>query len=293
MTIHELPRVLKRIEPTAPPVPVLFDSPHSGADYPEEFRPSAPLEVLRTGEDAFVDELFAAAPSRGAILIHALFPRSFIDANRNDRDIDAALLDGPWPGKLAPTQKTELGLGLIRRLAVPGVPVYDRKLKVAEVEERIRRYYEPYHGEIAAAFDRLHRTFGRVWHINCHSMKSVGNAMTVDAGSRRPDFVLGDRDGTSCAGTFTKAVFDALVGMGYRVTVNQPYKGAELVVRHSKPEAGRHSLQIEINRKLYMDEERITKTSGFAKLQADLTKLIDAVVAFSRSEGAYSRSEGE
>ncbi len=283
MTVHELPRVLKRIEPTVTPVPVLFDSPHSGTDYPEEFRPAAPMEVLRIGEDAFVDELFGAAPSRGAILIHALFPRSFIDANRNDRDIDASLLDGPWPGPLVPTQKTELGLGLIRKLAVPGVPVYDRKLTVAEVQERIRRYYEPYHREIASAFDRLHGRFGRVWHINCHSMKSVGNAMTVDSGARRPDFVLSDRDGTSCEDAFTRAVFAALTGMGYRVTVNQPYKGAELVVRHSKPASGRHSLQIEINRKLYMHEERITKNGGFAKLQADTTRLIDAVVAFAAS----------
>jgi N-formylglutamate amidohydrolase len=286
MAVHELPRVLKRIEPTAPEAPVLFDSPHSGFDYPDEFRPAAPLEVLRTGEDAFVDELFGAAPAHGAMLIHALFPRSFIDANRNERDIDASLLDGPWPGPLAPTQKTELGLGLIRKLAVPGVPVYDRKLTVAEVQQRIRRYYEPYHQEVAAAFERLHGRYGRVWHVNCHSMKSVGNAMTVDSGSKRPDFVLGDRDGTSCDGAFTQAVFDALAGMGYRVTVNQPYKGAELVIRHSKPASGRHSLQIEINRRLYMDEERITRNSGFAKLNGDMTRLVEAIVAFARREGA-------
>jgi N-formylglutamate deformylase len=285
MAVHELPRVLKRIEPSAPESPVLFDSPHSGFDYPDEFRPAAPLEVLRTGEDAFVDELFGAAPSKGAVLIHALFPRSFIDANRNERDIDASLLDRPWPGPLAPTQKTELGLGLIRKLAVPGVPVYDRKLKVEEVQDRIRRYYEPYHREIAQAFDRLHGRFGRVWHVNCHSMKSVGNAMTVDSGSRRPDFVLGDRDGTSCDGAFTRAVQESLLAMGYRVTVNQPYKGAELVVRHSRPDAGRHSLQIEINRRLYMDEERITKTTGFAKLKGDMTRLIDDIVEFARRQG--------
>src|SRR5205085_2800679 len=111
----------------------------------------------------------------------------------------------------------------------------------------------------------------------------IGSAMTVDSGSKRPDFVLGDRDGTSCDGAFTSAVHETLTAMGYRVTINQPYKGAELVVRHSKPDAGRHSLQIEINRKLYMHEERITKTAGFARLKGDMTRLVDAIVAFAGS----------
>ena len=131
-------------------------------------------------------------------------------------------------------------------------------------------------------YDDLHRRFGKVWHINCHSMKSVGNAMSTDEGARRPDFVLGDRDGKTCDPAFLKLVRDVLVGQGYTVAINDPYKGLELIMRYSDPAAGRHALQIEINRGLYMHEGRITKNAGFDELKEDLDQLLDAVVDFAR-----------
>jgi N-formylglutamate amidohydrolase len=283
MASRHIPGVLTRHDPVGDPVALLFDSPHSGIDYPGDFRYSAPIELLRTGEDAFVHELYGEAPSRGAILIEAHFPRSYIDANRDVRDIDLSLLDAPWPGPILPTEKTRLGLGLIRRLASPGVPVYDRKLSVAEVRSRIDRYYDVYHAAMADAFADLQRRFGRVWHVDCHSMKAVGNEMSTDVGKPRPDFVLGDRDGTSCEPGFTRFVESALTAMGYSVAVNDPYKGQELIVRHTDPEAGRHSLQIEVNRMLYMDEKKVAKAMGFARLKRDLTLLIDALVGYTKS----------
>jgi N-formylglutamate deformylase len=277
-----LPGVLTRHDPTGTPAPLLLDSPHSGVVYPEDFRPVAPMELLKTGEDAFVHELFGAGPEKGAILIEAHFPRVYVDANRAATDIDPDLLSEPWPEPLKPTEKSRLGLGLIRRLAVPGVPVHGRRLTVAEVRSRIDRFYRPYHQAVGDAYGELHRRFGRVWHINCHSMKSVGNAMNTDAGARRPDFVLGDRDGRTCDPAFVALVRDVLAGMGYSVTLNDPYKGLELIMRYSDPGTGRHSMQIEVNRALYMDEERVTKGPGFDKLRNDLGRLLDAVVDFAR-----------
>ncbi|MBM3532100.1 MAG: N-formylglutamate amidohydrolase [Alphaproteobacteria bacterium] len=279
-----VPGVLTRHDPTGAAAPVLLDSPHSGVVYPDDFRPIAPMELLRTGEDAFVHELFRDGPAKGAILIEAHFPRVYIDPNRAATDIDPDLLSEAWPGPLSPTEKSRLGLGLIRRLAVPGVPVHGKRLSVAEVKARIDRFYVPYHTAIGGAYDELSRRFGKVWHINCHSMKSVGNAMSTDVGARRPDIVLGDRDGRTCDHAFMKLVHDVLAGLGYSVAINDPYKGLELIMRYSDPGAGRHALQIEINRGLYMDEAKILRGPGFDKLQRDLGTLLDAVIDFARRQ---------
>ncbi len=279
-----IPGVLTRHDPAGAPAPVLLDSPHSGTHYPDDFKPIAPMELLKTGEDAFVHELFGTGPEKGAILIEAHFPRVYIDPNRAATDIDPDLLLETWPEPLQPTEKSRLGLGLIRRLAVPGVPVHGKRLTVAEVRARIDRFYRPYHGAIGGAYGELHRRFGKVWHINCHSMKSIGNAMSSDEGARRPDFVLGDRDGKTCDPAFMALVRDTLAGMGYSVAINIPYKGLELIMRYSDPGAGRHALQIEINRALYMDESRVVRGPGFEKLRRDLATLLDAVVGFARRQ---------
>jgi N-formylglutamate deformylase len=285
-----IPGVLFRANPKAAEVPLVFDSPHSGTDYPEDFDHVCPRRVLRTAEDTFVHELYAAAPAHGATLIGALFPRSYIDANRNLTDLDQALLAEPWPYPLRPGVKTKLGMGLIRRLAVPELPVYGRKLGVAEVQARIERYYEAYHDELASAADRLHARFGGVWHIDCHSMKSVSNAMASEgAGVSRAHFVLGDRDGTTCAPELTDFVLRFLASRGYDVRVNDPYKGVELVRRHGRPSENRHSLQIEVNRKLYMNEDSFDRNANFPKLKSDLDALVAALATFARERAGLSK----
>ncbi|MBI3452605.1 MAG: N-formylglutamate amidohydrolase [Rhodospirillales bacterium] len=274
---------IRRSDPTTTPVPLVFDSPHSGTDYPPDFGFVAPLQTLRSAEDTHVDRLFAAAPDNGATLLAALFPRSYIDVNRDLRDIDPELLDAAWPGTAKPGPKSKLGIGLIRRLAQPNVPVYDRKLTVAEVRARIENCYLPYHDELARIVDALHARFGVVWHINCHSMASRGSAMTEDGPVERPDFVLGDRDGTTCGPIFTDLVAHRLREMGYAVKINDPYKGAEIVRRYADPPARRQSLQIEINRKLYMDERTREPNAGFDKLQADMSRLIGFLAGYARA----------
>lgn len=280
------PGVFRRDDPAGDVVPLVFDSPHSGVIYPDDFRPAAPFDVLRTAEDTWVDELFAAAPEGGATMLAAEFPRSYIDVNRNLGDLDPQLFDGRWPGKLDPGEKTKLGIGLIRRLARPGLPVYDRKLSVAEIEARIARYYRPYHDELAAILDARHRRFGAVFHVDCHSMASKGSDMTPDGAAQRADFVIGDRDGTSCSRGFTDVVVTTLRAHGYDVRVNDPYKGVEILRLHGRPSEARHSLQIEINRNLYMDEVTRGKSGNFPRLQAQIGGLIRTLAEFARDTAA-------
>jgi N-formylglutamate amidohydrolase len=285
--LEEVERAVRRVVPDIlirqdpPPggvdaVPVVFDSPHSGSVYPTDFDFAAPVEVMRRAEDAFVDELFASAPAHGAALLAALFPRSYVDPNRHEHEIDTLLLNEPWPHPIVHSHRSARGLGVVRRLVRATVAVYDRRLSVSEVQSRIARYHRPYHDELSAMIAEAHGRFGAVWHLNCHSMKSTAK------GRLRDDFVLGDRDGTTCAPEFTDLVASNLRSLGYSVGLNQPFKGAEIVTRHGDPAAGRHSLQIEINRGLYMDEARIEKSDAFPRLQQDIDRLIGIIAGFVR-----------
>ena len=272
------PAPFELLLPEGPEVPILFDSPHSGRSYPDDFGASATLANLRRGEDAYVDELIGNAASLGITVLLANYPRCYIDVNRTVLDIDAELLAEPWPGDLAPTEKSRRGLGLIRRYVVPGVPVYDRLLSVAEIQRRIETVYRPYHEALRAAREGLLARHGRVWHINWHSMKSVGNAMTPDGeGAVRPDFVVGDLRGRSSGRELTDTVVGLLRGMGCSVAVNDPYAGGTILAEVGDPLRGIHSIQIEMNRGLYLDELLIEKATGFSALAQRIAELSRAL----------------
>ena len=268
--------------PPAAPLPLVLDSPHSGEDYPADFDHAPPRLEVRRAEDTHVARLYRSAPRHGASLLEATFPRSYIDPNRSLADVDPDLLADAWGEPLAPTRKTQQGIGLVWRVARNGVPMYDRKLRSAEVRARIDRCWRPYHEALAQLLDARHEAFGAVWHINCHSMPAVGDANADDPGRARADFVLGDRDGTTCEPAFTRAVAERLRGLGYDVAINDPYKGVEIVRKHGRPAEHRHSLQIEVNRRLYMDETTLEANDGYAKLERDLEHLLVEIAAFVR-----------
>ncbi|MFQ5934845.1 MAG: N-formylglutamate amidohydrolase [Acidiferrobacterales bacterium] len=281
---HTITNVLERHDANGDLAPAVFDSPHSGTVYPSDFGHALPRNALRRAEDAFVDKLYQAVPSHGASLLCALFPRSYVDPNRAADDIDESLLDGPWPDGVRPGPKVALGIGLIARRE-PGGSVYDRKLTVAEVQQRLNHYYWPYHRELERLLNQTYDQHGGVWHVNCHSMPAVSTVISPEGpGVKRPDFCIGDRDGTTCDSAFTAIVAETLHGMGYAVTVNDPYKGVEIVRRYSDPRNARHSLQIEVNRGLYMDEDSIEMNHGFTALQKNLGRLIEAICNFAREQ---------
>ncbi|WP_416401681.1 N-formylglutamate amidohydrolase [Alicycliphilus denitrificans] len=274
--------------PTAAPLPLVCDSPHSGTAYPGDFGHAVPMQLLRRGEDTHVHRLWRSAPAHGATLIAATFPRTYIDANRAETDLDPAQIDGAWPVPLAPGPKTRQGLGLVwQQIVKDGVatPLYARRRTVAEVRHRIERYWRPYHAQLQQAIDASVRRFGGVWHLNLHSMpndvyKRLGRADAPPLA----DFVLSDRDGTTCAQQFLHLVADTLRGFGYSVAVNEPYKGVELIGRIGRPELNRHSLQIEIRRPVYMDEDTRAPNAGFAPLQQHLDGLLAVVAEYVRGQ---------
>lgn len=273
-SVLHVPSVLDRRDPAGDAAPLVLDSPHSGRDYPADFGAAVPLDALRRIEDAYVDELFADAPAAGASLLVALFPRSYIDVNRHEEEIDPLLLAEPWPRPLDVSDRAERGLGVIRRLVRPDLPIYDRKLAVSEIERRIAGFHRPYHGALEATLAAAQTRFGQVWHINCHSMKPLGRARNGAPAPIREDFVLGDLDGQSCDPAFTDFVATTLRELGYGVAINRPFRGAEIVTRHGAPGQGRHSLQIEVNRRLYLDEQAVATHAGFDRLRDDLRLLL-------------------
>jgi N-formylglutamate deformylase len=263
--------------------PLVLDSPHSGVDYPPDFGHACDRQVLRQAEDTHVEKLYDFAPQLGAAWIEALFPRSYLDANRNTTEIDTTLLAEPWPDAVetdpAALAKVRLGKGLIWRLTDDGMPIYERQLSVAEVRARIGRCWHPYHGAVRAAIDAAHDRHGYSIHLNCHSMPAIASShATGHPGMVHADIVLGDRDGTSADPRLSRAVGEHLQALGYSVSYNHPYKGVELVRRYGDPARHRHSLQIEVNRKLYMDEGTLELNEGFAALQRDLRSLIERLL---------------
>lgn len=260
-----------RVElPHTEPLPLVVDSPHSGMEWPPDFTPSASRAAILTTWDAWVDALWASAPDVGATLVHASFPRAYIDVNRSEDDLDPALIDGRWPYPVNPTVYSERGMGLIRRDALPDVPMYERPLSVETVERRITTHYRPYRATLRDRLDTLHAAHGAVWLLDCHSMKSRGNRMNVDAGAARPDIVVSDRRGTSAGAMHTAWVADWFRAHGFDTRVNDPYQGGDLVRTFGQPAQQRHAIQIEINRARYMDEAAVARAPGFDLLQRTL-----------------------
>jgi N-formylglutamate deformylase len=250
---------------------LVFDSPHSWPHWPVDAPPTVcPAVALRSSCDAWVDEIWREAIAGAAPLLCAHFHRAYIDANRARDDIDPSMLAEPWPTALNPGEKSRRGFGLIRRLALPDAPLYDRPLALEDIEHRLHHCYDPYHAKLASLINAAHERHGFVLHINCHSMKSVGNAMNDDAGMPRPDIVVSDLNGQCASPLLMRWIAATLGAMGYRVGVNDPYQGAELIRRHGAPDQGRHSVQIELNRALYMDEAAFAKTEGYSRLVSDL-----------------------
>ncbi|MGH9578179.1 MAG: N-formylglutamate amidohydrolase, partial [Terriglobales bacterium] len=247
----------------------------------DDFLAAVSEAELRVGEDCYVDELYAGGPEIGVPLLAALWPRTYLDPNRHAGDVDLDLIEGRWPWEYRPSGKAKVGKALVWRTLEDGRPIYSRKLSPETVRKRIEHFHAPYHVAIQGLMEKTAKKFGKVHHINCHSMRAVAGKQSDDGeGNVRADFVLGDRDGTSCDPAFTERVRAVLAGMGYQVKVNDPYKGVELVRAYSDPKAGRHSLQIEINKRLYMDEKSLAKNAGFGALQKNLSILLGEMKKF-------------
>lgn len=270
-----------RRDPPGRVIPLVCDSPHSGTAYPLDFGHAVPLAQLRQGEDTHVEALWQRAPEVGATLIAACFPRTYIDPNRTLADLDPDLIEGKWPQPLAPGAKTRLGKGLIWSRLDAQTPIYDRRLTVAEIQARIRDYYQPYHAALNETVQARYASFGALWHLNLHSMPNDAYArLGMDPNRELADFVLGDHDGKTCEPAFVEMIETYLLDHGYTVARNDPYKGVQLIAQIGRPAQRRHSLQVEIRRPVYMDEVTREPNEGFARLQADLGGLLQEVAQY-------------
>jgi N-formylglutamate deformylase len=258
---------------------LIYDSPHSGRYYPPSWKTLASHDELRLGEDAYVDELLETSVELGATLLIDNYPRCFIDVNREESDIDPELLAEDWPEPLAPSEKSRKGLGLIRRFVVPGVVVNAEPLSNKEIRQRIQSVYRPYHEALSDLIAEVRQTHGKVMHVDWHSMKSKGNAMTPDGpGASRPDFVVSDGHGTTSGQELVNTIVVALEDCGYSVSVNEPYSGGTIVKRYGRPHDRVDSVQIEINRALYLEESTVELNDGFNVLKRDIEHLTSVLI---------------
>jgi N-formylglutamate amidohydrolase len=282
-TRAEADQAIEILSPARQTVPLVFSSPHSGRDYPAAFIAAAALDArnLRRSEDSFVDELFAHVPHVGAPLLKALFPRAYVDPNREPFELDPAMFAGRLPDFVnRRSPRVAAGLGTIARVVASGAEIYAGKLDFDEAQARIEALYRPYHAALEDLIATTRRQFGYCVLIDCHSMPSIGGPMEDDAGRRRQvDMILGDGHGSTCAPALTTAIETGLRGFGYSVVRNMPYSGGYITRNYGQPTDGVHAVQIEINRSLYMDETRYERKTSMAQLTGHLQQLCEQLAA--------------
>jgi N-formylglutamate amidohydrolase len=281
------------LEPSEWLAPVVFNSPHSGRVYPDAFLASARLDMttLRRSEDTFVDELILDVVRHGMPLMRAHFPRCFVDVNREPYELDPRMFEGRLPS-FANTRSMRVagGLGTVARVVGDAQEIYDRRLPVDDALRRIEGLYKPYHRALRRLVTRAHRDFGAVVLVDCHSMPSAAGAKDERP---RADVVIGDRYGTSCVPVVTDVVETKLRDLGYAVSRNKPYAGGFITEHYGNPGAGFHSIQLEVNRALYMDERRFQRIASFDRLSADLVALADELAALPIEELRPYRAAAE
>ncbi|MBY0613406.1 MAG: N-formylglutamate amidohydrolase [Beijerinckiaceae bacterium] len=281
------------LEPEDVSSALVFNSPHSGSLYPPSFleQTRLGLDKLRRAEDNFVDELFIGVVERGAPLLRAHFPRSFIDVNREPYELDPRMFEGKLPG-FANTRSVRVagGLGTVPRIVGENQDIYAGRLPVDEALFRIARYHRPYHAALRHLLTRTQSRFGFSILLDCHSMPSISVARDPNP---RADFVLGDRYGTSCNPVIIDLFEAEARKLGYVVIRNKPYAGGFITEHYGHPNTDQHALQIEINRALYIDEATLAPNPGFEPLKADLMTITEALMAIEAGDLHAQRRAAE
>lgn len=261
---------------------VVFASPHSACDYPEWFvrRSLLDAQTIRSSEDAYVDKLFECAPRYGAPFLVAGAPRAFLDLNRDPSELDPALIRGV--PKAGHNPRVASGLGVIPRVVSNGRPIYSGKMTLAEAEQRIERYWRPYHEQLQALMDEARARFGRAILIDCHSMPHEAVRHAARNGGARPEIVLGDRFGASAEPDIVDCIEDIFTRAGLRVARNTPFAGAYVAQHYGRPARKQHAIQIEIDRALYLDERSVQPNANFERFKALIETVVSELAALGR-----------
>ena len=297
--IVELAPAIDVLSPDQQTSPIVLASPHAGNQYPADLIASSALSrtALRRSEDCYVDELFSAAPDLGAPLLRALFPRAYLDLNREAYELDQGMFRDTLPDFVNTTSpRVAAGLGTIARIVGNQKEIYARKLDWAEAESRIDRIYKPYHEMLQRLVNGTRDKFGYCILLDCHSMPSAGLPSNKSNASAGIDIVLGDRNGLSCAGAVTEETERIFGTLGYSVVRNNPYAGGFNTHHYGDPKNGIHALQIELNRALYVDETSLQRRPAFSRIKEDMRTFLQGLNRFSlnaRQELLYRRLSAE
>lgn len=263
---------------------VVFASPHSGRGYDDSFLNASVLDpqVIRSSEDAFVDRLFEAAPEFGAVLLCADVPRAYVDLNRSSDELDPALIEGVR--KQLHNPRVASGLGVIPRVVSNGRAIYRGKMPMADAQDRLERYWTPYHVMLQSLLNRTHRRFGQSVLVDCHSMPHEAIAGIARSGRTPPQIVLGDRFGAASSSDIMDQIEAAFTGAGFAVARNTPFAGAYITQHYGKPARRQHAIQVEIDRSIYMDETHIAPNEHFRHVQHALRGVIAAISEIGAAE---------
>ncbi len=259
--------------------PIVFNSAHSGRDYPDRFLSMTRLDhhSIRQSEDAWVDELFSRAPHLGTPLLRAHFPRAYLDVNREPWELDPQMFAEPLSDRFNTTSpRVAAGLGTLARVVAENKPIYRERLTMEDARMRIEGIYLPYHATLQRLLSDAVNAFGAAVLIDCHSMPRIARS-----GDRLgPDIVLGDRYGTTCAQGLVDLCEMVFAGAGLRVARNRPYAGGFIARTYGRPQHGIHALQVEISRHLYMDEVTLEKNEGFNMIRQLVERLTLALIGY-------------
>ena len=277
------PGVYSYWAPEASPAPCVFDVPRSGREYPPGFFTTLPFNTVHFLVSHYVEELWSLAPKAGSGLLYALFVNNYIDANRSEFDIEADLLAEPWPGPLEPSSMSSVvGMGLIHSRA-RGSMLRTDKLPVAEVQHRIENYWRPYHDRLAQLIAERREAAQAAFHLSCHCMGTYGPPTAHDSGMRRADFCLSDYHGATSSREFMDVIAQALKDRGFTVSFNDPFAGAECIRRNGRPETGIHSVQIEVIKELFMEEESFRRKPCFDEVRNALGVVSAEIARYART----------
>lgn len=272
--------------------PIVISSPHSGTLIPEDERHRYAIDPLRLAHDGdlYVDELYRDCPTQlGIPLITTPWSRFLVDLNRLPDDVSPRTVAGS-AYQIAPGYYRDRGV--IWAVTTRGEPIYHGPLTPAEFETRMRCYFRPYHEALGALLDEARERFGFVILLDAHSMPSEARRMHPDRGKRRADFVPGDLRGRSCDPALSDAILTFLRGAGYQVVPNVPYEGGGITRSFANPGAGVHAIQLEINRRLYMNEDTLERLPELKYMRTLVTRLVESLTTLDLRRGLPARRSG-
>jgi N-formylglutamate amidohydrolase len=281
--MHETPENRKQLPaferrgPAVPSSPIVLSVPHAGRAYSQAILDAARLTLiqLESLEDRLMDRLIEPAQATGAVAIVAQTPRAEIDLNRDEREVDPAIIAPPPPARsVLPSARTRGGLGLIPARITGAGPIWQRPIQSEELSRRIIEVHRPYHRALTDALQQARSRFGVAILIDCHSMPPRAESPSMQA-----DVVFGDLHGTSIASELRDTAIEAAQDLGFRTTCNAPYAGGYITARHGRPAAGVHAIQIEIDRSLYLADDLRSPGPGFARTAAMLAEVTRALAA--------------